>query len=96
MPISIAEAMASGCYVIGRKLGISRSYIGDAGVTYSYVAKAASQVRATLEWSDAQWEAALTRSVERAFGNSVSTDALAPIVSAWREIARSKETRAGV
>lgn len=96
MPISIAEAMASGCYVIGRKLGISPSYIGDAGVTYSSVARAASQVRATLDWSDAEWEAARTRSVDRAFGNFVGTEVLAPIVSAWREIARAKQTRVGV
>ncbi|MEX2207046.1 MAG: glycosyltransferase [Myxococcota bacterium] len=96
MPISIAEAMASGCYVIGRKLGISPSYIGDAGVTYSSVARAAAQVRATLAWSDADWHAARTRSVNRAFGNFVSTDVLAPIVSRWREIAGAKEGRAGV
>ena len=47
MPISIAEAMASGCYVIGRKAGNSPSYIGDAGVTYSSVDQAVAQVRRT-------------------------------------------------
>jgi len=94
MPISIAEAMASGCTVIGRKLGTSASYIGEAGVTYSSVEQAAAQVRATLSWSDAHWEAAQQRSIARAFGNFSSTEVLAPIVSRWREIARLEgETR---
>ncbi len=96
MPISIAEAMASGCYVIGRRLGVSPSYIGEAGVTYRSVKQATSQVLATLRWSDAEWEAARKRSVDRAFGNFVSTDVLAPIVARWREISHSTEGRTGV
>jgi glycosyltransferase involved in cell wall biosynthesis len=96
MPISIAEAMASGCYVVGRKLGVSKQYIGDAGVTYTSVEQATSQILATLRWSDQEWEAARKRSVDRAFGNFVSTDVLAPIVARWREISRSTEGRAGV
>ena len=96
MPISIAESMASGCYVIGRNLGVCKRYIGEAGVTYTSLDQAVSQVRATLAWSDAQWDAAARRSIERARRNFVSTETLAPIVARWREIAEAKEVRAGV
>jgi len=91
MPISIAEAMASGCTLIGRRLGISADYIGDAGVTYTSLDQAVEQVRRTLAWSDAEWAAASRRSVDRAFGNFESTKSLAPIVAHWREIARARE-----
>jgi glycosyltransferase involved in cell wall biosynthesis len=96
MPISIAEAMASGCYVVGRKLATSPRFIGDAGVTYSSVDQAVAHVLRTLTWSDAEWEAAGKRSVDRAFGNFVSTEVLAPMVARWRGIAQAKEWRAEV
>ncbi len=89
MPISIVEAMASGCTVIGRKIGVSARYIGDAGVTYTSLDQAVSQVQRTHSWSDADWAAASRRSVERAFGNFESTVTLAPIVARWREIAEA-------
>jgi len=87
MPISIAEAMASGCYVIGRDLPHSRRYVGPAGAAYSSVAEAAALVKQTLSWSNDDWTAASKRSVDRAFGNFVSTDVFAPMVARWREIA---------
>jgi glycosyltransferase involved in cell wall biosynthesis len=96
MPISIAEAMASGCTLIGRKLGVSAEYIGDAGVTYTSLDQAVAQVQRTLAWSDAEWAAAGKRSVERAFGNFESTKSLEPIVARWREIARAAEGGARV
>ncbi len=91
MPISIAEAMASGCHLIGRNLRYSRRYIGEAGVSYANVEQAAAHVRRTLAWSDSDWTAASKRSVDRAFANFVSTDVLAPMVARWREIAHASE-----
>jgi len=95
MPISIAEAMASGCYVIGYKLATSARYIGDAGVTYSSVEQAASQVLRTVSWSAADWEATSKRSVERARSKILGMDVLAPMVARRCEIARLDEPPPG-
>lgn len=87
MPISIAEAMASGCYLLARDLSVARSYLAEAGNTYRSADEAAALVAATLAWDEARWQAAGKRSADRAFSNFEGTRVLVPMVERWKEIA---------
>ncbi|MGH9840440.1 MAG: glycosyltransferase [Blastocatellia bacterium] len=86
MPMSIAEAMASGCYVIGRERPGSAEYIGDAGKLYNSAEEAAALVRETEGWTDRRWNDAFVKSVDRAYANFVSDKVIEPIVADWRRI----------
>ena len=67
MPISIAEAMATGSYVLFRQAPELSAYVGDAGASYTDIDTAANLILSTKNWSEHDWHAAWTRSVERAF-----------------------------
>lgn len=58
MPISIAESMATGSYVLARETPSSPDYVGKGGAVYRSVAEAADLVRDTLSWNDARWAVA--------------------------------------
>ena len=66
MPVSIAEAMATGAYVICRRLPGAADYVGEAGVLYDSEEMAADLVRATEGWSDERWQLAREASTNRA------------------------------
>lgn len=66
MPISIAEALATGCYVLARKNPAVEDYIGDAGSLYGSVEEAAALIRDTTAWSEAKWRSVLEAATERA------------------------------
>lgn len=87
MPISIAEAMASGCHVIGRRCRASEAYIGNAGRVYRSAAEAVEQIRRTTEWSDEQWQRARHLAVERAYRYFADIHVLRPMLEDWRRIA---------
>jgi hypothetical protein len=87
MPISIAEAMASGAHVIARRVPPATDYVGNAGRLYDTEAEAAALLRETLGWSDAEWRAAGLRSVEHAFSRHVDSLALRPILDCWLGLA---------
>jgi glycosyltransferase involved in cell wall biosynthesis len=87
MPISIAEAMACGCYIIGRRRPGSAEYIGDAGTLYDTAEEAAELVQATECWSDRRWIDAFLCSADRAYRHYVSDLVIGPIVDDWRRIA---------
>ncbi len=86
MPMSIAEAMASGCYVIGRNRPGSSEYIGEAGKLYDTAEEAAALLRETESWNQRQWNEAFVKSVDRAYANFVSDKVIEPIVADWRRI----------
>ena len=88
MPMSIAEAMASGSYVIGRRCRASEAYIGNAGRVYGSAAEAAEQIRKTLTWNDEQWQRAQHLAVERAYRHFADIHVLRPMLEDWRRIAR--------
>jgi glycosyltransferase involved in cell wall biosynthesis len=87
MPISIAEAMATGSYVIGRRCRASEAYIGNAGRIYGSAAEAAEQIQRTMQWSDEQWQRAQSRAVERAYRHFADIHVLRPMLEDWRRIA---------
>jgi len=92
-PVSIAEAMATGAYIVARDLPGLVDYVGDAGATYADLDHAAALVRETESWTPSQWHAARLRAVERAFTHHVDEVALAPIFEDWCELVR--QMRAG-
>lgn len=83
MPISIAEAMATGAYILVRDLPELRDYVGDAGTTYRDAEDAAEIIAATAEWPEQKWKAAWTASVDRAFSVHADEIALRPMFDDW-------------
>lgn len=82
-PISIAEAMATGAYLLVRDAAPLAAYVGDAGVVYRDVDHAASIIRATESWTDADWHRAWKRSIDRAYEHHADEIALRPILDDW-------------
>lgn len=66
MPISIAEAMATGSYVIARSSPAAREYLDLAGTTYDHVSDATNAIRTTESWVERDWEAVARRAQGRA------------------------------
>lgn len=91
-PVSIAEAMATGAYVLVRNVPALKQYVGDAGATYDGIEEAAALIRATQSWSGEQWRQAQLRSVERAFEHHADEIVLQPLLEDWCAIARERET----
>lgn len=91
MPISIAEAMATGCWVLGRDLPGMAGYIEPAGSLYrgatteERAINAASLLDASLAWSEPAWEAVWRRSSEQAFDRYAASDVTARMVASWRQ-----------
>ena len=86
MPVSIAEAMACGAYLIARRLPSTTAYIGEAGDAYDNEAEAEMLLRATLDWSEDRWRSAALRSIDRAFRLYVDRVALKPILNCWQHL----------
>jgi glycosyltransferase involved in cell wall biosynthesis len=86
MPVSIAESMATGAYVLARNAPEFRDYIGDAGAFYDDIDEAERLIRATLDWSDEDWRRAERRAVERAFEGFADTMVYRTIFEDWRQI----------
>jgi glycosyltransferase involved in cell wall biosynthesis len=79
MPVSIAEAMATGTYMLVRDLPELRAYVGDAGAAYRDLDHAAEIIASTAEWSERWWKQAWTASVNRAFLQHADEIALRPV-----------------
>ncbi len=88
MPTSICEAMASGAYIVARRLAPAEAYVGEAGRLYDTKDEAEAALRETLSWSDADWQKAMLTSVDRAYRLYVDSIALRPILDCWRNLVR--------
>ncbi len=90
MPISIAESMATGGYVLARDLPGMADYVGAAGVLYDgatveeRAAAAAALVRATTAWSDDQWGQVRERSIDQAFRRHAGRDVAERMLRTWQ------------
>ena len=84
MPISIAEAMASGCRLLVRDDDASRGYLADGGDTYTDVVGAAAAIRASATWDDERWREQRRRAVHRAFSLFTHVDVAAKMLEDWR------------
>jgi glycosyltransferase involved in cell wall biosynthesis len=83
MPVSIAESMAAGCYIVARRCAAAIDFVGNAGQTYDTEDEAVELILATEKWTDDQWEQARMASIERAFANYPSTIVLHPLLAEW-------------
>ena len=85
-PISIAEAMATGCYVLARRLDPLEKYIGPAGGFYESHAEAVERLRETLRWPAARWSEAERCSVDRAYLRHGEAATFGTILDDWLAI----------
>ncbi len=85
MPISIAEAMASGTFVLARLAPSVRSYLCGSGLVYSSVEAAAVAINDTLVWSDEVWAAQERRAIDSS-RQYEDVNVLPALVEDWREI----------
>ena len=83
MPISISEAMASGCYIVASNYESMKRYIGESGKTYNDMSEAKKIIKDTELWSDHEWNKVWRNSVERAFSNHSDEIILRPMFFDW-------------
>ena len=83
MPISIAEMLATGAYILVRDLPALTAYVGDAGSAYRDADHAASLIEETTRWSDERWQEAWEKSVDRAFLHHADDLVLRPLFEEW-------------
>ncbi|MBX7103393.1 MAG: glycosyltransferase [Gemmataceae bacterium] len=88
-PVSISEAMGTGCYVLTRDLEPLGRLIGNAGQCYASAEDAARLLRETLRWSDVEWRAAGNRSLDRAHLNHADHVVFEQLLNDWQQIALS-------
>lgn len=96
MPISIAEAMATGCYVLARNLPGAAEYVGAAGRVYGSVADAVALIGATADWYPAQWRACQRTSIEFAHRNYADVCVLEPMLRQWCEVSGQRPRRSEI
>jgi len=94
MPISIAEAMATGAYVIARDDPALRDYISDAGDVYADLDQACALIAATQSWDEARWRAAEIRSIDRAFLEHADDVVLQPLHDCWLQLQHERASTA--
>lgn len=90
MPISIAEAMATGAHVLVRAATPLVAYAGEAGRAYRDAGHAVALIDETTRWPEARWNECWTRSVDRAFHHHADDIALRPIYDEWCDIERAR------
>lgn len=89
MPVSIAEAMATGAYVLARDAPEFEAYLGDAGRTYRDLDDAAKIIAETAFWTDKDWKRIQDRAVARAYANYADELVFRPMFEDWVRIVRT-------
>jgi|688.fasta_scaffold21096_6 glycosyltransferase involved in cell wall biosynthesis len=83
MPISIAEAMATGSYVLARRCPEFSYMLGDAGDLYADIDEAEYLIRKSVGWTNEEWLAVSNKALERAFGSFADEIVLKPMYDDW-------------
>jgi glycosyltransferase involved in cell wall biosynthesis len=96
MPISIAEAMATGSYPLLYRRPEAFSYTGDLGAYYSTPQEAAELINNTLHWTDEMWDRMQTSAIEYAYEHFVSEKNYRTIVEDWHRIAGRRPRSPGI
>ncbi len=89
MPISIAEAMATGAHVLVGDIAELRAYVGDAGTAYRDLDHAAQIIAGIAARSEQAWSRSWLASVERAFAIHADEVALRPLFEDWCAMVKS-------
>lgn len=86
MPISIAEAMATGSYTLALDVPPARAYMAEGGACYRNPEEAAKLITDTSSWTDSEWDLRSKKAIDRAacFRDDV---VLSHLIQDWRAIA---------
>ncbi len=93
-PISIAEAMATGCYCLVREVPDLAMLVQDAGATYRDLDQLVGSIQATQEWTDAEWTGVQHRAIERAYRHHADVAVLQAMFNDWMELSNARPCRA--
>ena len=86
MPVSIAEALATGAYTLTRDLPGAAAYLGETGAMYRSSNEAAALIQNTLSWSDADWHSLQQRTAASARQRFASDQVLRCLLDDWLSI----------
>jgi glycosyltransferase involved in cell wall biosynthesis len=92
MPISISEAMASGCYIVASNYESMKRYIGESGKTYNDMNEAKKIIKDTELWSNHEWNKIYKNSAERAFFNHSDEIILRPMFYDWTKFTTKNQS----
>jgi glycosyltransferase involved in cell wall biosynthesis len=90
MPISIAEALGTGAYVLARKGPDINDYLGPNGACYETCEQAAQLVAETLHWPEKRWQAVSLAAVDYAYTRFADSTVLEAVLEQWRRLARER------
>ncbi len=86
MPVSIAEALATGAYTMVRDLPGASEYVGSAGALYRSNEEAVTLIQRTLNWSGDEWLAQQEVASTYAYERFASERVLRPLLDDWLEM----------
>jgi hypothetical protein len=87
MPISIAEASATGSFVLVRNLPGAEHCVAPTAAFYDSAERAAGLIRETTRWYTEQWRERQHRTVEFAYQHFADISVLRPMLDDWLRIA---------
>jgi hypothetical protein len=90
MPISIAEAMATGAHLLVRNVPPLNAYFGKVGSVYNNAKHAAKLIAETQDWPETKWKQAWSRSVDHAFMKQADEIVLQPLFDEWCAVRESR------
>ena len=89
MPIAIAEALASGCYVLTPNFPWLAEMFGIYGTTYHDAIDSATHISECQKWTSSEWEKLSRGAVEYAFGKYADQIILPKRLKTWHEMLES-------
>jgi glycosyltransferase involved in cell wall biosynthesis len=89
-PISITEAMATGCHCLVRDVPELVAMLGDSGATYDDLDELIALIRTTEAWTDADWHGAWQRGVEQAYQHHADVMVYRTMFSDWMALADAR------
>lgn len=90
MPISIAEALATGAHVLARDGAHIHGYLGSCGQLYQNAEHAAALIAETLKWSPERWQAVQLAAIDRAYSCFADSNVLDRMLDDWQAIVAKK------
>lgn len=92
MPISIAEAMATGAYVLVRRGPGVTEYLGPCGAQYDSPEDAARLIRETQLWSEDKWQSVRLAAIDYAYARFADSTVLETMLDDWCALAGELNT----
>lgn len=83
MPVSIAEALATGAYTLVRVRPGAAEYLGTAGALYHTNDDAVNLIKSTLSWSQDDWQSQEAHAANSARQRFASESVLRPLLDNW-------------